>query len=745
VQETAFQILRSIFVDGDIAKAAWTFFREMLALIGLPAQLVVAVLAKSARAYGMILTNPIGFLINLMKAMKEGFRLFFENILTHLLAGVVGWLTGAVAGAGLTLPTEFTLQAVLNFVLQLLDITVARVLERLEKKIGKAKVDKIRAALSLAEGVWEFVRVAVDEGVGGLWRFLEEKLSDLWTMVLQSTIGWVIEKIITEATIKILSFLDPSGIMAVINSCIAIYRAVMTFIEQLRAMLEIVSKVLDGVIEIASGTIDVAAGFLERALASSLPVAIAFLADQVGLGNLADKIKEFVEAVRERVNAAIDWLIDKAIAMGQAFLQLVERGADAVRSGIASIRDWWRARTDFRNADGESHSISIDGEGRNARVMLRSDPVRYEEFLRLVPATSLDTPAKVTAHRNAVAKATELDRAIATAASAPAAANANSATASAADNGPIIQALVNELGNYTAVFMPGSGGSAEPSSPPVYGSLHGSKYGTSASVLRLTKTVPTTGSAASARSDEWSTLVARGYSENSTASYYVRGHLLNEKLGGPGARWDNLTTLTQTANNLGEASHLRNFEARVKRTVLDATPPGAVNFVCTVNYGRSARASQAVDFEQQRTTHAQAMNPADAATIGRIIRAEVNVPLSMDCSAYELDRDGRSQRKLVEYRVPNDIASSDTDYHLKDGAEPLPELEVNRDNIRAELLRVDGIGVRTYEKFICARTARGDLRITTQNILNGLSVDSGPVFSDTQLTNLRKTYRLSYR
>lgn len=745
VQETALQILRSIFVDLDIAKAAWTFFREMLALIGLPAKLVVAILAKSARAYGMILTNPIGFLINTLKAMKEGFQLFFDNILTHLLAGVVGWLSGAVASAGLTFPSEFTLQAVLDFVLELLDITVERVLERLERKIGKEKVDKIRKALEFAQGVWEFVRVVIEEGVGGLWRFVQDKLSNLWTMVLQSTVGWIVEKIITEATIKILSFLDPSGIMAVINSCIAIYRAIETFVEQLKAMLEIVSKVLDGVIGIANGAIDVAAGFLERALASSLPVAIAFLADQVGLGGLADKIKEFVEAVREKVNEAIDFLIEKAIQMGQGFLQLVESGVAMARSGVERLREWWRARTEFRNSAGESHSISIDGQGSNAQVYLRSTPVKYADFLDPESKFVLDTAAKRTAYTNAVTTSDELDRAIADAASAPVAVNPNAQTPTAADNGPKIQELINKLGGFTAVFMPGSAAATEPSTPPVYGAKHASKYGTSATILRLTNTIPTTGSDASARSDEWSTLVGRGYSEGSSASYYVRGHLLNQKLGGPGQKWENLTTLTQTANNLGEDSHEKNFEAKVKRAVLTDTPPRAVNFVCAVNYGRSPRTSQALDFEHQRTSHAQSLNKDNAEAIARIIRAEVNVPLSMDCSAHEIDSDGKATRTLVEYRVPNDIQDSDTDYHLKDGSPPLPELEINKPDIRDDLLKVDGIGQRTYDKFIAAKLARGSTRITTNNILDGLSVDGTTVFSKTQRDKLRSTYRLSFR
>ncbi len=743
VQETALQILRSIFVDGDIAKAAWTFFKEMLALIGLPAKLVVSILAKSARAYGLILKNPIGFIINLLKSMKEGFTLFFDNILTHLLNGVVGWLTGAVSAAGLTFPTELTFKAILDFVLQLLDITVERVLERLEKKIGKEKVAKIRKALEFAEGVWEFIRVVIDEGVTGLWRFIQEKLSSLWSMVLQSTIGWIVEKIITEATIKLLSFLDPSGIMAVINSCIAIYRAIETFVEQLKAMLEIVSKVLDGVIGIAQGAIEAAAGFLERAMADSLPIAIAFLADQVGLGDLADRIKEFVEDVREVVNAAIDWLIDQALKLGKGFLQLVESGVDLAKTGVAKIKEWWSARTSFKTDTGEDHDIYIEGQGRDAKVILKSDPVKYADFLKPKSKFTLDTDAKKTAYTNAVKTSGDLDKAITDAASNPAAADPASDQASAADNGPKIQDLINKLGNYTAIFMPGSAKKDEASSAPVYGAKYDSKYGTSATIARLTNNIPTTGSDASAKSTEWSTLVARAYAKGSSASYYVRGHLLNQKLGGPGQKWENLTTLTQTANNLGDASHEKNFESKVKQAVLKDTPPRAVNFVCTVNYGRAARAGPALDFEKQRTAHAQSLNKDTAEAIGRIIRAEVNVPLSMDCSAHEIDDDGKQKKKLVEYRVPNDIDDAETDYDIKDASPPLPEIEINNVT-KDDLMKVSGIGKITADNFITAREARGP-DITNSVILKGLSLNDKTVFTEAQLKSLEATYRVSYR
>lgn len=46
-------------------------------------------------------------------------------------------------------------------------------------------------------------------------------------------------------------------------------------------------------------------------------------------------------------------------------------------------------------------------------------------------------------------------------------------------------------------------------------------------------------------------------------SYYVAGHLLRGKLGGPGDEWKNLTPLTQSTNNPSAASHLNQVEDRV--------------------------------------------------------------------------------------------------------------------------------------------------------------------------------------
>ena len=115
--------------------------------------------------------------------------------------------------------------------------------------------------------------------------------------------------------------------------------------EQFRAMLEIFGTFVKGVLDIASGNIKPAADYLEKALSDGIPVAIAFLAKQVGLGDLSEKIQEMIKAAQAQVNKAIDWIIGKAIKMGKAVLARLGLGGkkkapfskedkDAAKTGI---------------------------------------------------------------------------------------------------------------------------------------------------------------------------------------------------------------------------------------------------------------------------------------------------------------------------------------------------------------------------------------------------------------------------
>ncbi len=618
VQATAMRILRQVFVDGDLPRAAWSFFQAVLNVLGLPPQLVVQVLRKAATAVGDILSNPVGFLLNLLGAVRAGFSRFFGNILTHLLGGIGGWLLSQVRDAGLTPPADFSLRSILGFVLDVLGVTVERIFEKLSQRLGPAVVARLRTMLGVATGVWRFITILVEQGPAGLWEELQSQLSNLWDTVLGGVIGWVNERIIDRAMRWLMSLLDVTGVMPVINTLVAVYNAIESFVQYLRQMLEIVSTVLDGVLGIARGAIDAAAGFLEGALSRSLPVAIGFLANQFGLGRLGQRIAEILATVRGTVDRALDWLIDRAIRLGQSLIDMARRGAAAVGS---AVRSFLGLRVRVPAAGGQEHTIGFQGETRNAPMVLRSEPQLLEAWL----ATKTSHPN----HARALALLQRIRDLQATADPVGASSAAPPSTAATNPNA-LIPGLMNELAQAIAPMVDADGGETEASSPPQYGSLHHG-FGRTVEVERLTRTAAP-GSEPTVEGGLWNQLRKRR-SRSGVMPYWLRGHLLNKHLGGSGETWANLTPLTASANGLMSSR----FEQEVKVPVRSGAV--AEHFQVQVQYGAPARNQDLNEIRadilerervppEQRTAANERMLAKRRATLG-VVEAEQYVPRSL--------------------------------------------------------------------------------------------------------------------
>lgn len=348
----------------------------LLEIMNFPFETINSIISNASQAFEDIKRDPIGFLKNLLMAVKQGFVQFFDNILTHLLNGLRDWLFGELASAGIQPPADISFQSILGFVLDTLGISIDNVWERLALKIGPERVAQIRGAIDTLTGIWTFIKDVYERGPIAIWEYIQEQLSNLWNMVLDMIRNWIVTRIITQVTTRLLSMLDPTGVMAVVNGFIAFYRAVQSFIEKLREMLEIVNAFVAGVANIARGDISQAANFLENALARGVPVAIGFLANQVGLRGLGTRIAEMIEGLRERVNAAIDWLIDRALSVGGALLQMG-------RNAVDSIRGWLGFRREFTTESGQSHTIYVNSESDQSRLMIESTPMEISEFFNL--------------------------------------------------------------------------------------------------------------------------------------------------------------------------------------------------------------------------------------------------------------------------------------------------------------------------------------------------------------------------
>ncbi len=367
-------------------------FEVILRMMGFPVDLVFKLIDNVKKAWAMIKSNPTGFLMNLLRAIKQGFTQFFDNILTHLWNGLKQWLKNELEDAGVPMPQDYSVMGIIKWLLAVLDITMEKIWKKLETRIGKEKVDKIRSLIAKAEAIYdkaneamEFIEDVRKRGMDAIVDKIKEKLNNIWDMVLEAIKSFIMDQIINKVTAKLLSMLDPTGIMAIINSAIALYKAIQSFIKYITKMLEIVNSFVEGIVEICTGNISSAANFLEGALAKGIPIVIGFLANQVGL-DLSGRIREILGTVREKVDKGLDFLIDKIVGF-------VEKLIKKAKEGVVSLVKWWKAKKGYKDAQGQSHTLYFEGEGENARLMRKSTPQMLDEFLTSTETTINGLPA----------------------------------------------------------------------------------------------------------------------------------------------------------------------------------------------------------------------------------------------------------------------------------------------------------------------------------------------------------------
>ncbi|RAI84845.1 eCIS core domain-containing protein [Algoriphagus yeomjeoni] len=607
----------------------------LLVVMSFPIETIQQIIANAQSAFADIKRDPIGFLKNLLGAVKQGFVQFFDNILTHLLGGLRDWLFGELASAGINPPADLTFESILGFVLDVLGLTMDNVWERLEMKLGPERVAQIRGAIDTLTGIWTFIKDVWERGPIAIWEYVQEQLSNLWSMVLEQVQNWVVTQIITQVTTRLLSMLDPTGIMAVVNSFIAFYRAIQSFIEKLREMLEIVNSFVAGVANIARGNIADAANFLEAALARAIPVAIGFLANQVGLRGLGARIAEMIGGLRDRVNAAIDWLIDRAISVGGAILQ-------AGRNAIDAVTNWWSNRRELSTRDGHRHEMYFEGEGNNATLKIASTPINYLTWVTELESNP-NIPATSIAPLRAKAQEISTEQSRSVGPDEESAKNERIAT------------LFNELVVLTQnAPIPSSGNNT----PAVYGPMYGD-FGSLARVDSLADGhVEGTEANSSLFTTNYRIINAR---KQGSRAFYIRGHLLSWHLGGPGNDWQNLTPLFQNAN----ADHERRFESRAKEHVNDDKKQ-ASNFAVRAVYGRSISPWVAQIRDSEDDTWPTGLNQSeDLSQIANILEAEMMVPTSLECSIDLIQDDGSIQNVVVP--IPNDISYGQLSHYRTDG------------------------------------------------------------------------------
>ncbi|GAA0331778.1 hypothetical protein GCM10009087_47440 [Sphingomonas oligophenolica] len=491
--------------------ALGTVFDLAKIIIEVVAPGVMPYIAKAGAAFNTIVRDPVRFVQTLVRAAVQGFKQFAANFLTHLKASLIGWLTGALGGAGIYIPQGFSLMEIVKFVLSVMGLTWANIRAKLVKATNETTV-------KVLETGFDIVKTLVTQGPAAAWQKIVETLTNLKQMAIDAIMDFVKSKVVSAAVTKLLSMLSPAG--ALIQAIIAIYNTVMFFVERIKQIAAVAASFIDSIATIAAGNIGPAANRVEQTMAGLLTLVISFLARIAGLGKVSDAVVGLINKIRAPIDKALDKVVDWIVATAKKLGKMAKEGA-------AAIFDWWKEKLGFSNADGESHTLQFIGTGDSAKMGIATTLTPVATYLANHPdkgkpvwntANSVFSAATQVIYSPAAKTQAEKDRRA---------------------------AIKAELAKVSAAFAKLSGAPPDASD---YGTNTPPTYGNPCKVDVIIG-APLTGSITGA----WPVNM-KGYKEiydaglTTATDRWVQMHIISEKLGGDGTNFANLVPAPNSVN-----------------------------------------------------------------------------------------------------------------------------------------------------------------------------------------------------
>ncbi|MBD1848309.1 DUF4157 domain-containing protein [Cyanobacteria bacterium FACHB-63] len=706
------RIIHLVFINHDLMGAVRATFHLILRVFNVPPELLSSIIQKAINAWDTVSKKPIEFIKNTVRGIGRGFQRLWNNITDHLQFGLQGWLFGELAERNISPPASWTdPRAIFGFVLDVLGLSVNHIWELLARRFPPEKVARARILFERVTTAVQWINQAIDtsrtpaENAQGIF----DQAKDFGVSILTGIAEWVAGKVAEELAILAAAAAASGGLSQILDTVRRIYRAINTAVRWARRILDMVNETFDNVLDIAAGNLEPVGVKLEQIMRRAMPVVIGFLADQVGLGGVGQKLRDIVDTLREKVDEAILWLIDKIKAGIEALI-------GAVRAGVSALMDWWKASKTFTAADGASHRLFFKGEESSAVLTVKSDEQPFTEFISRANTGTDADKIKAKQEGQRISGLIDAERNKPVLGSTPE--EINTARAQKAER---VDELLDELKPHTSILF-GSTIRDSFSGNPNSG-MNSAGFGVSMSIKPLTNknrrigTPPT-----SANNTKYADLNERRYAPGGD-SYYIKGHLLNQKLGGLGS-WENLTPLSR----VGNTQHELQSDNFVKRTV---DLPAIVEYSVIPNY--SVRG----DKSSLLTRISTSSESADVKRVkAAIVEAEDWVPRSLTVEAHILDESLQRKSTIISQSIINPINRSYESYYLSSSPKPLSvNLSVDDD---ARIATIPGIGqalaVKIYKVQIDRKKLGLERPFTSYEQL-GREV---PEISSAQMTTLRE-------
>lgn len=370
-------LIHLVFKDHDLVGAVKAAFMLVLRIFNTPAELIVSVFHKALAAWDTVSKAPIVFIKTTVRAIGHGFHLLKQNWKTHLAYGLEGWLFGELADRNIHPPSSWKEpKQLFLFAMDVLGLSVNHIYELLEKRFDPIKVRAFRQRMGQVAAVLDWIDKSIDvtkspkENAQGIWNQAKEFGKTILTGIAE----WVTAQILVELGEMAAAAAASAGLSEVLDAVRRIYRVLVSVKRYLSKILHMVEQGLDKVLDLAAGKVESVGETFEKIMHMGMPVVIGFLAAQVGLGGIAEEIKSIVDDLRETVDKAILWFIDK-----------IKSGIDAVinflSAGLQKLKDWWTKEVPLTGGT-EKHTLKFDGSDESAMLMVFSDPKPVGEYVK---------------------------------------------------------------------------------------------------------------------------------------------------------------------------------------------------------------------------------------------------------------------------------------------------------------------------------------------------------------------------
>jgi hypothetical protein len=613
---------------------------------------IQAVAAKAAKYAEQIIDDPITFFGNLSDGVGLGFTNFKNNIDKHLIKGVLEWLTGSMEGSEIVLPKEMNLEGITSLVLQILGISIKKIKALVIDIIGKERFEFIEkgvdAGIAAGNNILNMFKILNEKGLEGLWEFIKEEFSDLKEMLIENVKTFVLETITRKAVEFLLSLLIPGA--GFIRAAQLLIKFVITLFQRAAQIIKIIDGVIESFGNILRKDIGGAAEKVETVLSGFLSLAIGFLAAVLGLDGIVGKVRKFIQQkIRPKIDQVLNKIAQKIKQVVEkiGLMKLIDKSMHAVEKGKAWVEDKKNKaketakkigekfldilgiKKQFKGNDGEQHTLFFEGTHENPTLMVASTKMTYQEFLKEYVSDShkdkyfaIDIAKKIDEIKGSKYKSSADDK--------PARKTEEESREK------IIKFQLDRLSQVTATFFGAQEIGIVNHVPTTRG---GAMVGESVEVQHLSKQGRSDGISGSQPKDIpnalWDTLKKR---KKGGGTYYIRGHLLNDNIYGPGT-WDNMVPIPGSFNTGVMEPEI---EDKAKKSVRSG---GTIDFSLKFNFGRGKTK----------------IEPGDSAEVQLIKNAEEHVPLSLTAT---LSLKGGNKGKPLYQNKPLSI-SIDGDYESK--------------------------------------------------------------------------------